>query len=59
MNNLIDFLTSKQIIYIYIVAFLACIICFIIYLVEKNNKKLRINKFLIKYLISTKTKKKK
>ena len=42
MNNLIDFLTSKQIIYIYIVAFLACLICFIIYLVEKNNKKLRL-----------------
>lgn len=42
MNNLIDFLTSKQIIYIYIVAFLACLVCFIVYLVEKNNKKLRL-----------------
>ena len=42
MNNLVDFLTSKQIIYIYIVAFLACLVCFIIYLVEKNNKKLRL-----------------
>ena len=42
MNNLVEFLTSKQIIYIYIVAFLACLVCFIIYLVEKNNKKLRL-----------------
>ena len=42
MSNLVDFLTSKQIIFIYIVAFLACLVCFIIYLVEKNNKKLRL-----------------
>ena len=42
MSNLVDFLTSKQIILIYIVAFLACLVCFIIYLIEKNNKKLRL-----------------
>ena len=42
MSNLVDFLTSKQIVFIYIVAFLACLVCFIIYLIEKNNKKLRL-----------------
>jgi len=41
MNELINFLTSKEIIIVYIVAGLACILCFIIYLVEKNNAKLK------------------
>lgn len=41
MNELIDFLTSKEIIIVYIVASLACFLCFIIYLVEKNNDRLR------------------
>lgn len=41
MNELIEFLTSKEIIIVYIVASLACFLCFIIYLVEKNNDRLR------------------
>ena len=41
MSNLIEFLTSKEIIIIYIIAGLACLICFIIYIVEKNNDKFR------------------
>lgn len=39
MNELIDFLTSKEIIVVYIVAAVACILCFIIYLVDKNYYK--------------------
>ncbi len=41
MNELIEFLTSKEIIIVYIVASLACFLCFIIYLAEKNNDRLR------------------
>ena len=41
MNDLIDFLTSDEIIIVYIIAAFACLICFIVYLVEKNNEKLR------------------
>jgi hypothetical protein len=41
MNDLIEFLTSKEIIVVYIVAFAACLLCFIIYLIEKNNVKLK------------------
>jgi len=41
MNELLEFLTSKEIIVVYIVAALACLLCFIIYLVEKNNESLR------------------
>jgi len=41
MNELINFLTSKEIIIVYIVAGCACLLCFIIYIVEKNNEKLR------------------
>ena len=41
MNELIEFLTSKEIVIVYIVASLACFLCFIIYLVEKNNDRLR------------------
>ena len=37
--NLVEFLTSKEIIVVYIVAFVACLLCYIIYLVEKNNVK--------------------
>lgn len=41
MNELVEFLTSKEIIVVYIVSGLACLLCFIVYLVEKNNEKLR------------------
>lgn len=39
--DLIEFLTSKEIIIVYIVALVACLLCFIIYIVEKNNVKAR------------------
>ena len=41
-SNLVEFLTSKEIIVIYIFAIVACILCIIIYLVEKNNRKARL-----------------
>lgn len=41
MNNLINFLTSKEIILVYIITFVACILCLIIYIVEKNAVKLK------------------
>ena len=41
MNDLLEFLTSEEIIIVYIIAALACLICFVVYLVEKNNEKLR------------------
>lgn len=41
MNELIEFLTSKEIIVVYIVAGVACLLCFAVYLVEKNNEKFR------------------
>lgn len=41
MNDLVDFLTSQEIIIVYIIAALACLVCFIVYLIEKNNEKLR------------------
>lgn len=39
MNELISFLTSQEIIVVYIVAAVACLLCFIIYLVEKTYYK--------------------
>ena len=42
MNDLLQFLTSQEIIIVYIIAAFACLICFIVYLVEKNNEKLRL-----------------
>ena len=39
MKELIDFLTSKEIIVVYIVAAVACLLCFIIYLIDKNYYK--------------------
>ena len=42
MNDLLEFLTSQEIIIVYMIAALACLICFIVYLVEKNNEKLRL-----------------
>lgn len=41
MNELINFLTSKEIMIVYIVAGCACLLCLIIYIVEKNNEKFR------------------
>lgn len=39
MNDLIEFLTSKEIIVVYIVAAIACLLCFVIYLIDKNYDK--------------------
>lgn len=39
MHDLISFLTSKEIMIVYMVVGLACVLCFIIYLVEKNTDK--------------------
>ena len=41
MNELLQFLTSQEAIIVYIVAAISCCLCFIIYLVEKNNVKAR------------------
>ena len=37
MNELIEFLTSKDVVIIYCISFLACLLCFIIYIVEKHS----------------------
>ena len=39
MSDLLEFLTSKEIMVIYIIAGIACFICFIIYLVKANSAK--------------------
>lgn len=39
MNDLIEFLTSKEIMVVYIVAAVACLLCFIIYLIDKSYYK--------------------
>lgn len=41
MKSLLDFLSSQQAVIFYIVVFLAIFLCIIIYLVEKNNVRLR------------------
>lgn len=41
MKELMEFLTSKEIIIVYVITALACLSCFVFYLVEKNNSKLR------------------
>lgn len=41
MNDFLDFLTSKEIIVVYIVTFAACLLCFIIYIIEKYSEKSR------------------
>jgi len=41
MNDLLQFLTSQEIIIVYMIAALACLICFIVYLVERNNENLK------------------
>ncbi len=39
MNGIIEFLTSKEVIVVYIVAAIACFLAFIVYLVDKNYTK--------------------
>ena len=41
MRDILGFLTSPEIIVVYVVAALACALCLIIYIVEKNNVKIR------------------
>ncbi len=41
MSDLLEFLTSKEIMIIYVIAGIACFICFIIYLVKANSAKYR------------------
>lgn len=41
MNDILEFLTSKEGVIVYIVAGMACLVCLIIYIVEKNNGNLR------------------
>ena len=41
MNDLLEFLTSQEIIIVYIVAGIACFLCFIVYLIDKNNARFR------------------
>lgn len=40
-SNLIEFLTSKEILIVYLLAAVALLVCFIIYLIERNNEKLK------------------
>ena len=39
MNELLEFLTSKEIIVVYIVAAIACFLCFIVYIIDKTYYK--------------------
>lgn len=39
MDNIIELLTSKEVIVVYIVIAVACLLCFIIYLVDRNQDK--------------------
>lgn len=39
VNDLINFLTSKEIVVVYIVAAIACILCFIVYIIDKTYYK--------------------
>lgn len=39
MGELLEFLTSKEIVVVYIVALVACLLCFIIYLIDKTYDK--------------------
>ena len=42
MKNLLEFLTAKEIIVVYVFALFSCLLCIIIYAVEKNTKKARL-----------------
>lgn len=39
MNEMIEFLTSKEIVVVYIVVAVACLLCFVIYLIDKSYYK--------------------
>ena len=41
-SNLLEFLTSKEILIVYLLAAVAMLVCFIIYLVERNNENLKL-----------------
>ena len=41
MNDLVEFLTSQEILFVYLISAIACVICLIVYIVEKNSEVLR------------------
>ena len=41
MNDLVDFLTSQEILFVYLISALACILCLIVYLVQKKSELFR------------------
>lgn len=41
MNNLVEFLTSKEIIIVYMISGLACLLSIIYYFIQRNNEKLK------------------
>lgn len=41
MHDFLEFLTSKEIIIVYVISGIACLLCVVIYYVEKNNDKRR------------------
>ena len=41
MNDLVEFLTSQEILFVYLISALACVVCLIVYIVEKNSEVLR------------------
>ena len=38
MNDLVEFLTSQEILFVYLISALACILCLIVYLVQKKSE---------------------
>ena len=41
MNDLLEFLTSKEAVIVYVVAGVACLLCLLVYLIERNNVRLK------------------
>ena len=41
MDEFLEFLTSQEAIVVYLIAGVACLICLIVYFVEKNNVKIK------------------
>jgi len=41
MNDLMEFLTSQEIMVVYLIAGILCLICFISYIIKSNSKKYR------------------
>ena len=41
MNDLIQFLTSKEIMAVYLISGVVCFVCFIVYMYEKSNERVR------------------